>query len=164
MGDEDDDEGIFEFLEQVQQQSKMQDRVSKRVVKSPEQRRQDYEDTKSSVSISTAAFGFVGTAAAAALYGADTAFSFGLGSFGALAYLSGLANYADNVETPMGQVMGGRRLLVPVILVLVVTQWEKILLRVPALADIGLTPMLLPVLLGFFTYVLGKVVGGMWGK
>eukprot|EP00443_Scrippsiella_acuminata_P052169 CAMPEP_0115535984 /NCGR_PEP_ID=MMETSP0271-20121206/87536_1 /TAXON_ID=71861 /ORGANISM="Scrippsiella trochoidea, Strain CCMP3099" /LENGTH=300 /DNA_ID=CAMNT_0002968649 /DNA_START=18 /DNA_END=915 /DNA_ORIENTATION=+ len=85
------------FLEQVQQQSKMQDRVSKRVVKSPEERRQDYEDTKSSVSASTAFFGVVGTGAAAVLYGAD----------GALAYLSGLSNYADNAETPMGQVMGG---------------------------------------------------------
>lgn len=158
---EEDDDGIVEFLEQVQKQTQIQDRVSKRVVKSPEKRRQDYEDTKLAVTASTAALGVAGSVVSLVQYGADAALGFGLGSVGALLYLSGLSQYADNAESPMAQASGGRRLLVPVILVLIVANWEKLCFYVPALAASGLQPELLPLLAGFFTYVLGKIIGGM---
>lgn len=158
---EEDDEGIADFLWAVQKQSAMQDKVSKRVMKSPAQRKEDYEETKDNLVLATALLGVVGAIVSFFMYGVSTAFSFGMGSFGALYYLSGLSAYADAAETPMGQVMGGRRLVVPVILVLFTVQWEKVCYYAPALGGLGVTPELLPVLMGFFTYVIGKVTSSL---
>jgi len=161
--EEEEDEGIAEFLEQVQARSKRQDKLSARVVKSPDQRKRDFEDLKNSVSVATAGLGVLGCSVSAVMYGANVAFSFALGSVGALTYLSGLASYADNADNPTGNANGGRRLLVPVILVLTVVQWEKICYYIPALGETGLTPEIFPVVLGLITYILGEVIGGFVG-
>jgi len=161
--EEEEDEGIAEFLEQVQARSKRQDKLSARVVKSPDQRKRDFEDLKNSVSLATAGLGVLGCSVSAVMYGANVAFSFALGSVGALTYLSGLASYADNADNPTGNANGGRRLLVPVILVLTVVQWEKICYYIPALGETGLTPEIFPVVLGLITYILGEVIGGFMG-
>ncbi|CAE8640051.1 unnamed protein product, partial [Polarella glacialis] len=57
FGAEDDkegDEGIAEYLTEVQKRSKKADKFSKRVVKSVEERKQDYEDTKDRIMVITA--------------------------------------------------------------------------------------------------------------
>eukprot|EP00933_Yihiella_yeosuensis_P038096 TRINITY_DN32060_c0_g1_i1.p1 TRINITY_DN32060_c0_g1~~TRINITY_DN32060_c0_g1_i1.p1 ORF type:complete len:421 (-),score=73.35 TRINITY_DN32060_c0_g1_i1:54-1151(-) len=159
--DQTENEGIADFLREVQANSKRADKFSRRVVKSPEQRKQDYEDTKGRMSSITLGLGFLGTVVSQIMYGVNVAFSFGLGSIGALAYLSGLQNYADNADSPMGQAMGGRRLLVPVIVVLMIEGWPRIEAQVPQIADLHLQPELLPAILGFFLYTAGKVLSGV---
>jgi len=158
--EEQEEDRIADYLEGIQKRSAMQDRVSRRVVKSQLERRQEYEESKLRIYAATATLGVAGSGAAAALYGTSEAFSFGLGSIGALMYLSGLSDYTDNAESPVGTALGGRRLLVPVILVLLVTQWYKVEALAPAVAELHLQPQLLPALLGFFMYSLGKVIGG----
>jgi len=158
--EEAEDEGIAEYLEAIQKRYKMEDRISKRVVKSPEERRQDYEDTKLRMLGVTAGLGVAGTGVSAMMYSTDTAFSFGLGAVAALLYLSGLSSYTDNADTPVGTALGGRRFLVPVLLVLLVIQWYKLEAQFPFVASLGLKPELLPAILGFFTYNAGKVLSG----
>lgn len=155
-GDRRDDD-IIDYLEGFQKQSAKEQRLSKRVVRSVEERRQEYEATKVRMFAATSAFGFVGTGIGAVAFGTDEAFSFFLGSIGALLYLSGLSSYTDNAESPIATVQGGRRLLVPIILVLLVTQWYKLEILFPAVAALGLTPVLPVAILGFFTYNLGKL-------
>jgi hypothetical protein len=155
-----DDDGIVEYLEALQKRSATSDKISRRVVKSREDRRQEYEESKLRMSASTAAIGVIGSACASVLYGVNEAFSFGLGSLAGLYYLSSLSDYTDNAENPLSVAMGGRRFLVPVILVLLVIQWYKIEALVPAVATLGVQPQLLPALLGFFMYSVGKVLGG----
>lgn len=161
---DDDDEGIAEYLEALQKRSAKQDRLSRRVVKSREERRQEYDESKLRIYAATASLGAIGSGTAVLLYGTNEAFSFCLGSAGALLYLSGLSDYADNAESPLGTALGGRRLLVPVVLVLLVIQWYKVEALVPAVASLGLEPQLLPAILGFFMYSLGKVIGGALPK
>lgn len=155
-----EDEGVAEFLLDVQRRSARADGVSKRVVKSPEDRKRDYEETKLRMYAITGALGLAGSGVSAVQFGIDVAFGFGLGSIAALSYLTGLSAYTDNAESPMGQMMGGRRLLTPVILVLVVQGWDRIEAQVPMIAELHLQPALLPALLGFFLYSVGKVLGG----
>jgi len=162
--EEEEEERISDYLEGLQKRYRAQDKVSKRVVKSPEQRRQEYEDTKLRMYAVTAGVGIAGAGYASVGYGMNEAFSFGLGSVAALAYLSGLSSYTDNAESPVGTALGGRRFLAPILLVLIVTGWEKIEARVEAIASLGLEPVLLPALLGFFTYSIGKVVGSMFSE
>jgi len=155
-----DEEDIVEYLETLQKRSAKSDGISRRVVKSREDRRQEYEDSKGRILAATAAIGVLGSAGASVFYGVNAAFSFGLGSLAGLYYLSSLSAYTDNAENPLSIAMGGRRYLAPVILVLLVIQWYKIEALVPAVASLGLEPQLLPALLGFLMYSLGKVIGG----
>eukprot|EP00931_Biecheleriopsis_adriatica_P004296 TRINITY_DN105992_c0_g1_i1.p1 TRINITY_DN105992_c0_g1~~TRINITY_DN105992_c0_g1_i1.p1 ORF type:complete len:407 (-),score=99.55 TRINITY_DN105992_c0_g1_i1:94-1281(-) len=160
-------EGVADYLAAIQEKSRKEDAqnkkwLSNRVAKSPEERRQDYEDTKARMLGITAALGVSGTGMAFAMYSASAAFSFGVGSVGALLYLSGLSSYTDNAESPMGSALGARRLLTPVIVVLLVTGWPKIEAQVPALAELHLEPTLLPALMGFFLYSVGKVLAGVF--
>jgi len=156
--EEEEEESIADWIEAQQKQSATKDKVSKRVVKSPAQRKEDYEETKDNLFLTTGALGVVGAVVSFALFGLDTAFSFGVGSLGALYYLNGLAAYSDSAEKAQG---GPPRLLVPVILVLVVVQWEKLCYYAPALTELHLHPEILPVLMGFFTYVIGKVASSL---
>mmetsp|Transcript_65088 Transcript_65088/g.121292 ORF Transcript_65088/g.121292 Transcript_65088/m.121292 type:complete len:390 (-) Transcript_65088:104-1273(-) len=156
-----DEKTITSYLENLQQRSATETKISRRVVKSPEQRREDYEETKGSLVLTTLALGMVGTGVAFALYGVNEAFSFGLGSFAALMYISGLSSYTDNAESPIGMAVGGRRFLVPVILLLLVIQWDsKLEVVSPEIASLGLDPVLPAAILGFFTYNLGKILSG----
>lgn len=155
------DEGIADYLTNLQKKSKKLDGISRRVVKSPEDRKQDYEATKGRMTAITATLGILGSILCFFMYGINVAFSFGLGSIGALSYLSGLSAYTDNAETPMAQVTGGRRLLVPVVVVLLVTGWPKIEAQIPAIAELHLEPSLLPAILGLFLYTAGKVLGAV---
>jgi len=158
---EEDEQVITSYLENLQQRSATETKISRRVVKSPEQRREEYEETKGNLVATTLALGVVGTGVALAAYGVNEAFSFGLGSFAALAYISGLSSYTDNAESPIGMAVGGRRFLVPVILLLLVIQWDsKLEVVSPEIASLGLDPVLPATIMGFFTYNLGKVLSG----
>lgn len=162
--EEAEDEGIAEFLEGIQKRLMKEDSLSRRVMKSPEDRKKDYEETKLRMYAITVAFGMIGSGVSSILYDVSTAFSFGLGSLGALSYLTGLSAYTDNAESPMGQALGGRRLLSPVLVVLIVTGWDRIEEKVPMIADLHLQPALLPAILGFFLYSVAKVLSGSFSK
>mmetsp|Transcript_36093 Transcript_36093/g.83130 ORF Transcript_36093/g.83130 Transcript_36093/m.83130 type:complete len:419 (-) Transcript_36093:101-1357(-) len=161
-----EDEGVADFLANLQRRNLRKNGqnkqwIKKRIVKSPEDRRKDYEDTKVRMFGITAALGGLGTAYAFIAYSASIAFSFGLGSIGGLLYLSGLSSYTDNAENPMGAALGARRLLTPVVVLLIVQGWPRIEAQVPQLADLHLQPALLPAILGFFIYTIGKVLAGL---
>jgi len=157
-----DEKAFTGYLETLQARSATEDRISKRVVKSPQERKEDYEETKGSLVLATAGSGLIGTVAAFAGFGVNEAFSFGLGSLAALLYISGLSSYTDNAESPVGMAVGGRRFLVPVLLLLIVIQWDtKLEVLSPELASLGLDPVLPAAILGFFTYNLGKVLSGL---
>ncbi|CAJ1420524.1 unnamed protein product, partial [Effrenium voratum] len=49
----------------------------------------------------------------------------------------------------------------PVVVLLIVQGWPRIEAQVPELAALHLEPSLLPAILGFFTYTVGKVVAGI---
>jgi len=152
-------ESSIQYLESLQKRYKTEDRVSRRVVKSPEERREDYEQTKLRMFAATTAIGVGGTAFSSMMYGTNEAFSFGLGAIAAVQYLSGLSSYTDNAENPAGLALGGRRFLAPVLLVLLVIQWYKLEAQFPSIAALHLEPVLPFALLGFFTYNIGKVIG-----
>lgn len=161
---EEDDDGIADYLISMQKRSSrrlLENQPTKaRSKRSPEERRQDYEDTKVRMFAFTAAIGGLGTGASILTYGVNVAFSFGLGAVGGLSYLSGLASYTDNAENAMGA-LGARRLLTPVVVLLIVQGWSRIEAQVPELAELHLEPSLLPAILGFFTYTVGKVLAGI---
>lgn len=160
--DETEDEGIAEYLISMQKvgRRKAKEGRPRRERRSPEERRQDYEDTKIRMFAFTAAFGGLGTGFSMVMYGVNVAFSFGLGAIGGLSYLSGLASYTDNAENAMGA-LGARRLLTPVVVLLIVQAWPRIEAQVPEIADLHLEPSLFPAILGFFTYTVGKVLAGL---
>lgn len=150
-----------DYLEAFQARSRKENKLSSRVVKSPEDRRQDYEAEKLKMFSVTSGLGVVGTASSVFMYGQDVAFGFFLGSIGALLYLSGLTNYADNAESPLATAAGGRRFLVPVLLVLLVIQWYKLEILFPVIASLHLNPSLPACVFGFFTYIVGQVAAGL---
>lgn len=150
-----------DFLAEFQQRSAAEDKLSRRVVKSPDDRRRDYEEEKLNMFLVTAGLGVFGSGFSMMIFGLGEAFGFFLGSIGALLYLSGLANYADNAESPLATATGGRRFLVPIILVLLVIQWYKIEILFPAIASLHLNPSLLATVCGFFTFIVGQVAAGL---
>jgi hypothetical protein len=83
------DKDVIEYLTAMQLKAKREDRGSRRVVKSKEQRREDYEETKVQILATTAALGASGSLGFFVASGVDAAFSFGLGSVAALAYCPG---------------------------------------------------------------------------
>lgn len=161
---EEEDEGIADYLISMQKLSSrrlLENQPTKaRSKRSPEERRQEYEDTKVRMFAFTAAIGSLGTGFSMLMYGVNVAFSFGLGAVGGLSYLSGLASYTDNAENAMGA-LGARRLLTPVVVLLIVQGWPRIEAQVPEIAALQLEPSLLPAILGFFTYTVGKVLAGV---
>jgi len=158
------DSDVVEYLTAMQLKSQREDKGSKRVVKSKEQRREDYEETKVQILATTAALGASGTVGFAVASGVDAAFSFGLGSLAALAYLSGLSSYTDNADNPMGMALGGRRFLAPILLVLLVEGWDRVEARIEPIAALGLHPQLLPAIFGLLMYSAGKVLQGLLPK
>lgn len=159
-----EEEGIADYLISMQKLSSrrlLENQPTKaRSKRSPEERRQDYEETKVRMFAFTAAIGSLGTGFSMFTYGVNVAFSFGLGAVGGLSYLSGLASYTDNAENAMGA-LGARRLLTPVVVLLIVQGWPRIEAQVPEIAALQLEPSLLPAILGFFTYTVGKVLAGV---
>jgi len=166
--DEGEDEGVADYLATLQKRSLQKRKDNKKWLKktivrrSPEDRKKDYEATKVRMFGITAALSGVGFVYTYAAYGVSIAFSFGLGAIGGLLYLSGLASYTDNAENPMGSALGARRLLTPVIVLLVVQGWPRIEVQVPEIAELHLQPALLPAILGFFVYTVGKVLAGLF--
>jgi len=158
------DSDVVDVLTAYQKRSMREDRGSKRIVKSPRQRKEEYEESKVRLFATTSALGVTGSLCFYAASGFDAAFSFGLGALAALAYLSGLAAYADNADNPMGSVLGGRRFLAPIVLVLLVNGWDRIEARIPEVAALGLHPQLLPAILGLLMYSGGKVISGLLPK
>merc|ERR1719188_1071840 len=158
------DKDVIEYLTAMQLKAQREDRGSRRVVKSKEQRREDYEETKVQILATTAALGASGSLGFFLASGVDAAFSFGLGSVAALAYLSGLQSYTDNADNVMGQALGGRRFLAPILLVLLVEGWDRVEARIEPVAALGLHPQLLPAILGLLMYSGGKVLQGLLPK
>jgi ATP synthase protein I len=115
--------------------------------------RQRYDELKLEFQLWTLGAAALGGVTAYAVYGEDLAVSYVLGSVAGLTYLRLLSKSVDALGSSEG---GGAqpRLLIPVILVLASTKWNK------SYADTyGYHLELIPMLLGFFTYkfaVIGR--------
>eukprot|EP00929_Paragymnodinium_shiwhaense_P016869 TRINITY_DN12554_c0_g1_i1.p1 TRINITY_DN12554_c0_g1~~TRINITY_DN12554_c0_g1_i1.p1 ORF type:complete len:437 (-),score=133.29 TRINITY_DN12554_c0_g1_i1:350-1660(-) len=155
--EDDSSRGNVEYLQMIQKRSRVEDKISRRVVKSPEERRAEYEAGKGVMFAVTLALGLIGTGAASMMYGRDEAIGFAFGSAAALQYLSGLSAYTDNAESPLGSVLGGRRFLAPVLLIIVIQQWPNFEANYPAIAALNIHPSLFAAIMGFLTYNIGTV-------
>lgn len=152
------------YLQMLQEKSNTEARLrgekaSRRVRRSPQERKDEYESSKTMMFASTASIGVVGSITGNLLFGSGVGFAFALGSAAAVQYLTGLAGYTDNAENPIGGAVGGRRFLAPVLLILIIQLWPNFEANYPAIAALHLDPSLLAGLFGFFTYNLGTVAG-----